>query len=205
MRGLAASDEELLIAIAQGPGALPEFYRRHVAKVISMGARRFANSDDVADFTAEVFCEVMTSASGFDPKRGRAVAWLYGVAGHVAARMYRQSAREREAGRRLAGRALLDEADHLRVEQRIDAQTAVREAYQAMRQLDEGDRRVLELVAIDGLSPVDAATALGISRVAARVRLSRARRRLREAIESARSSAAEPSRLIRVPAREESA
>ena len=27
------SDEELLAAIAAGPGFLPEFYRRHVAKV----------------------------------------------------------------------------------------------------------------------------------------------------------------------------
>src|SRR6266545_5378302 len=32
-----ASDEELLAAVAAGPGAFPEFYRRHVARVTGMG------------------------------------------------------------------------------------------------------------------------------------------------------------------------
>jgi RNA polymerase sigma-70 factor (ECF subfamily) len=43
------TDEELVAAIARGPGALPEFYRRHVAKITGMGLRRFADPDDVAD------------------------------------------------------------------------------------------------------------------------------------------------------------
>ncbi|HKD96767.1 MAG TPA: sigma-70 family RNA polymerase sigma factor [Micromonosporaceae bacterium] len=179
---MADSDEQLLAAIAAGPGALPEFYRRHVAKVVGMGVRRFACPEDVADFTADVFVEVMTSASTFDPRRGRAVPWLYGVASHVAARMHRQRARDREAMLRLAGRDLLADDDHARVERRIDAARELRRVYQALHHLDAADRRLLELVAVDGLAPVDAADILGISRVALRVRLSRARRRLREAM-----------------------
>jgi RNA polymerase sigma-70 factor (ECF subfamily) len=179
---MSVSDEQLLAEIAAGPGGLPEFYRRHVGRVIGMGARRFGNPADVADFTAEVFLEVMTSAASFDPRRGRAVAWLYGVAANVAARMFRKRSRERTAAARLAGHALLDADDHLRVEQRIDAVRDLRSAYRAMAELEPGDRQILELVAIDGLTPVDAAAALGISRVAARVRLSRARRRLSEAM-----------------------
>jgi RNA polymerase sigma-70 factor (ECF subfamily) len=176
------SDEDLLAAIAAGPGALPEFYRRHVAKVVGMGVRRFARAEDVADFTADVFVEVMTSASTFDPRRGRAVPWLYGVASHVAARTLRRQAREQEVAARLAGRELLDESDQARVEQRIDAARELRRVYRALHRLDDADRRLLELIAVDGIAPVDAADALGISRVAARVRLSRARRRLREAM-----------------------
>jgi len=51
-----------------------------------------------------------------------------------------------------------------------------------MRYLPEQDRRLLELVAVDGLSARDAAHALMLTPVAARVRLSRARRRLRFAL-----------------------
>src|SRR5438046_1953062 len=56
------SDEELLAAIATGPGALTEFYRRHVARMTGMGIRRFDNPEDVADFVATVFLEVLGSA-----------------------------------------------------------------------------------------------------------------------------------------------
>jgi RNA polymerase sigma-70 factor, ECF subfamily len=112
------SDEDLLVAVAAGPGALPEFYRRHVAKVIGMGVRRFGNPEDVADFVATVFLEVLGSAGRFDPRRGGAVSWLYGLADNVAAGMCRQQARLAEAERRLAGRMLLDADDYARVEER---------------------------------------------------------------------------------------
>lgn len=173
------SDEDLLAAIAIGPGALDEFYRRHVGKVMTMGVRRFSNPDDVADFVATVFMEVLGSAGGFDPKRGGAVSWLYGLAGNIASGMYRQRARQKDAALRLSGRALLDDADYTRVEERIDAAVALRRVYTAMQQLNDADRRVIELVAVDGLSISDAADALKITPVAARVRLLRARRRLR--------------------------
>ena len=87
------SDEELLAAIASGPGAFAEFYRRHVSRVTGMGVRRFDNPEDVADFVATVFLEVLGSAGGFDPRRGRAVAWLHGVGTNVAAAMYQQRSR----------------------------------------------------------------------------------------------------------------
>jgi RNA polymerase sigma factor (sigma-70 family) len=170
------SDEELLAAIAAGPGFLPEFYRRHVAKVTGVGARRFSTPEDVADFVANVFLEVLRSAGGYDPRRGDAVAWLYGLAGNVAAGMRRQQRRSTDAEHRLAGRALLDADDYARVEERIDAAAALRRAYEAMQQLPDQDRRLLELVAVDGLSTGEAARALGITAVATRVRLVRALR-----------------------------
>ena len=32
------TDEDLLVVIAAGPGALPEFYLRHVAKIVGVGS-----------------------------------------------------------------------------------------------------------------------------------------------------------------------
>jgi DNA-directed RNA polymerase specialized sigma24 family protein len=75
------SDEELPAAIA----AVPATYRRRVAKVTGVGVRQFSTPEDVADFVANVFLEVMESAGSYDPRHGSAVAWLYGLAGNVAA------------------------------------------------------------------------------------------------------------------------
>jgi RNA polymerase sigma factor (sigma-70 family) len=180
------SDEDLLAAIGMDPGALPAFYLRHIARVTAMGVRRFDQPEDVADFVANVFLEVLRSAGGFDPDRGHAVAWLYGLGSNVAAAMYRQRARALRAEQQLQGRALLDADDYARVEERIDAASDLRRTYAAMQRLAYQDRRVLELVAVDGLSAVEAAQALSISPVAARVRLTRARRRLRAALSSDR-------------------
>jgi RNA polymerase sigma-70 factor (ECF subfamily) len=187
-----ASDEEILAAIAAGPGAFPEFYRRNVARVTGMGVRRFDTPEDVADFVANVFLEVLSSADRFDPRRGTAITWLYGVAGNVAARMYRREARRAQAERQLAGRAFLDADDHARVEERIDAATRLRRTYRALQHLQEQDRRLLELIAVDGLSTGEAARVLSISPVAARVRLSRARGRLETALAAGDQEKAPP-------------
>jgi RNA polymerase sigma factor (sigma-70 family) len=191
------SDEELLAAIAAGPGFLPEFYRRHVAKVTGVGVRRFRTPEDVADFVANVFLEVMESAGSYDSRRGNAVAWLYGLAGNVAAGMCRQQQRVVDAERRLAGRALLDSDDYVRVEERIDAAAALRRAYEAMQQLPDRDRRLLELVAVDGRSPGEAAKVLGITAVATRVRLVRARSRLRALLPAAEQPAPASSAFVK--------
>jgi RNA polymerase sigma factor (sigma-70 family) len=60
---------------------------------------------------------------------------------------------------------------------------SARELYRAMDGLSDSERAVLELVAVDELTVSEAASALGIRKVTARVRLHRARRRMREQIE----------------------
>jgi len=54
----------------------------------------------------------------------------------------------------------------------------------ALRELDDDDQELLRLVAWDGLSPSQAAVVFGISAVAARTRLHRARRRLAARLDS---------------------
>jgi RNA polymerase sigma-70 factor (ECF subfamily) len=57
----------------------------------------------------------------------------------------------------------------------------------ALARLSESDRELLLLIAWDGLSPAQAATVLAIKPATARVRLSRARRRLTQALSRERS------------------
>jgi RNA polymerase sigma-70 factor (ECF subfamily) len=90
---------------------------------------------------------------------------------------YRRARRERDAPA-IVGSVLLDEQDVTDIVARIDAEAGARELYRAMESLSGRERAVLELVAVDQLSVTEAASALGIPKVTARVRLHRARRRM---------------------------
>jgi RNA polymerase sigma factor (sigma-70 family) len=168
-----------LAGIARDPDAFEAFYREHVEAVQRFVARRVDDPHRAADLTADVFLAVVDSAHTYRPSRGEPVAWLYGVARNVVAADLRRNARELRAARRIpAGRSLVDADDLARLHERIDAEAQARELYDAMDRLSEGERAVLELVALDGLTAGEAARALGIGQVAARVRLYRARQLL---------------------------
>ncbi len=67
----------------------------------------------------------------------------------------------------------------------------------AFNRLSEKDREVLRLVAWEGLSLTDAATVLGCSGVACRVRYHRAKSRLASRLEPAASSSPKPKEVTR--------
>ncbi|MBN9624270.1 MAG: sigma-70 family RNA polymerase sigma factor, partial [Actinobacteria bacterium] len=90
---------------------------------------------------------------------------------------------------RVRGSTLISEDDIAAMDARIDAERRSRELYAAMDRLAEGERAVLELVVLDGLSVSEAAAAAGVRPVTARVRLHRARRKLRAELEGPRTSA----------------
>ncbi|MBL1065427.1 RNA polymerase sigma factor [Streptomyces sp. 7-21] len=168
-------------AAARDPAAFEEFYRRHVNEVTRFVARRSEDPHDVADLTAEVFLAVIDSGHTYRKSRGSETAWLYGIARNVVSAERRRAAREARLTSRVAGRRLLEPDDISRLEDKLAAEHEGRAALAAMADLPEGERAVLELVAVDQLSIAEAAAALGIKPVTARVRLHRARKALRAA------------------------
>jgi DNA-directed RNA polymerase specialized sigma24 family protein len=48
-------------------------------------ARRSADPHVVADLTADTFVAVITAFGSFDPRKGTARAWVFGIARHVYA------------------------------------------------------------------------------------------------------------------------
>ncbi len=159
------------------PDALGAFYREHVDAVQRFVARRVASPELAADLTADVFVAAIESAAGYRADRGSPAAWLFGIARHVVSAEYRRAGRERSV-QQITGSALLDEDDVAAILARIDAEASARELYRAMDRLPERERAVLELVAVDQLTVTEAAAALGVRSVTARVRLHRARRRM---------------------------
>ena len=165
--------------IGVDPMALEVFYRRHVEAVGRFVARRVDDPHLAADLTADVFLAVIESAAGYRPDRGSQIGWLFGVARNVIADERRRAAQRLRVTGRVAGRRDLGADDIARIEERIDAESAARRTHRALSELPEDTRALVELVAVDGLTVAKAATALGMSPVAARVRLHRARRTVR--------------------------
>jgi RNA polymerase sigma factor (sigma-70 family) len=176
---MEAGDEPPVRSIGTDPAAFSEFYRAHVGEVTRFVTRRVADPQLVADLTAEVFLAAIEAAERYRGSAGGPRTWLFGIARHVIAAEFRRSARERRAEALIAGRRLLDAEDIDRLVARIDAARQVRQLHEELRALPDGERAVLELVAVDGLTIAEAAAALGIRAVTARVRLHRARRALR--------------------------
>jgi RNA polymerase sigma factor (sigma-70 family) len=154
-------------------------YRANVAGITAFFARRCADPQSVADLTSETFVQAIGSLSSFDPRRGSARAWLFGIARHVHARHCDEVATGRAAAQELAARRELDEDEIEELATRIDDQRAGRELLARLTDLPELERAALELVDLVGLTPREAATALQASPGALRVRLFRARTRLR--------------------------
>ncbi|HEX3041625.1 MAG TPA: RNA polymerase sigma factor [Solirubrobacterales bacterium] len=161
------------------------FYRQFVEAIQGFVARRVGDRERAADLTAEIFLAAIGAAHRYRPERGSPKAWLYGIAQNVVAIDRRRAGREQAREERLRGSALLDEGDAAEIDARIDAASVQRDLYEAMERLSEPERAVLELVAVDELSLAEAAAAAGVRPVTARVRLHRARRKLRAELEAA--------------------
>jgi RNA polymerase sigma factor (sigma-70 family) len=196
MRVIAAGEHgvgaEQLRFIGTDPELFEAFYREQVEDLQRFVARRVGDRERAADLTAEVFLAAVDSAHRYRPRRGTPKAWLYGIARIVVANDRRQRGRQRVGEERLRGRALLDEDDAARMDARIDAAARSRQLYAAMDRLPEAERAVLELVALDELTVAEAAVAAGVRPVTARVRLHRARRKLRAELDRAAATPETP-------------
>jgi RNA polymerase sigma-70 factor (ECF subfamily) len=182
------SDE--LARIAFDEAALERFYRAHVELIERFIARRVADPHLAADLTADVFLAAIDAAPSYDRRRGTPSAWVVGIARNVVSCEFRRAARERRARDRIDARELLDPDDIVRLQERIDAEARSRELSDALAALPTGERQIFELVA--GLNPREAASVLGISAVAARVRLHRARAAMHKALQPDTPSVNQP-------------
>ena len=166
-----------------GAGATAEFerlYRANVDAVTAYFARRSADPNVVADLTADTFVTVITSFGSFDPGKGTARSWVFGIARHVYAAHCEAYGQQQDRLQRLAGRRDLapDQVEELL--DRIDAERAGRDLVTGLGMLPDRDRALVELVDLAGLRPKEAAAALGVTPGAVRMRLMRARAQLRK-------------------------
>jgi RNA polymerase sigma factor (sigma-70 family) len=182
-------DAALLVAAAHDVRAFEDFYHRYVRRVTAFAVTRCSCPEDVADVVALTFIRLLDAARRYEPDRGEPVAYLMGIAANVVRDLQRRQARQHALVAKLSGRELLDDDDVERIEAAIDAARATEALKGAIDRVPPGERDMLRLVA-DGLTPSQAAGALGITPTAGRTRLSRARRRLVDHDGTARPAAA---------------
>jgi RNA polymerase sigma factor (sigma-70 family) len=178
----APAGAEVRMRESSNSSALSEFegiYRANVGVVMAFFARRCSEPQTVADLTSETIVRAVAGFASFDPRRGTPRAWLFGIAGHVYAEHCALAAAGRDAVGRLAGLVDLPAAEIDELMERIDAERAGRALLERFAALSPPARAAVELVDLEGLTPKEAASALGVARGVLRMRLSRARARLR--------------------------
>ncbi|WP_306215784.1 RNA polymerase sigma factor [Actinoplanes sp. RD1] len=138
--------------------------------------KRRIPDDDADDIVAATF-EVAWRRFADLPADAR--PWLFGIARNLLANQDRKRLRRRVVDVRMVADVTTAEADRAPgVDARIDL-------VRAWWTLSPADREVLALVAFDGLDDGQAATVLGCRPATFRMRLTRARQRLRAALDAA--------------------
>lgn len=152
-------------------------YRELYAPVCGYVLRRTREPEDAAEVVAETFATLWRR---FDscPRGSELRPWLFGVARRVAANQRRGERRRTALGERLAESLDREAFDLLGP---VDETSDLARAFAG---LSEPDRELLSLVAWEGLTREELAVALGTSRAVVRLRLHRARKRLRDALPS---------------------
>jgi len=174
-----ASDAALLAVASHDRAAFEALYLRYVRRVTAFASKRCASADDVADVVAQTFLRLIGAAERYEPQHADAAPFVFGIAANVIRELHRGRSRHRALVAKLSGRDLLDGDETERVETAIDAARRARGLPGMLEAASPADQELLRLVAA-GSTPSQAAEELGITPSAARVRLSRARRRLRE-------------------------
>lgn len=171
------SDAQLILE--GGEAGFAELYRRHVARVYAWFRARLSWA--AADLTAETFAQAWISRRRFrDDRDGSALPWLLGIGRNVLRESVRRDRVETRARERLGlPLDLASEDGYEAVEERLSPRRALAEALDA---LPGHERRALELRVVDGLAYDEVAGRLSVRPAAARLRVSRALRRLAHTI-----------------------
>jgi RNA polymerase sigma factor (sigma-70 family) len=147
-------------------------YREQGRAILAYALRRVPAPEDAADVVAETFLVAWRRFPEVPVDDG-ARLWLYAVAGNVIANQRRAERRRTRLGARLAESLRTEIATH------EAPRGEAAEVLRAVGELGPDDRELLMLVSWEDLAPAEAARVLGISALAARSRLHRARRRLK--------------------------
>ncbi len=163
--------------VARAAERLEEAYRSSGTAVLGYALRRATTREDAYDVVAETFATAWRRRADLPAEDDEVRPWLFGIARLCLANAARSGRRAGRLGERLAGALSgVDVPDPAALHEEGALFGTVREA---LGRLSPEDRELVTLVAWEGLTPAQAAAALGIASGTARVRLHRARARLR--------------------------
>ncbi|BCJ32992.1 DNA-directed RNA polymerase sigma-70 factor [Actinocatenispora thailandica] len=175
-----SSDVELAARLRDDPAQFAAVYDRYFRVIYRYIAGRLG-SQHADDLAAETFLVAYAKRDRFDPARGELRPWLFGIATNVVRQHRRVEARRYRALARTPAESVAEGPEDRAVDVAA-AQLRRPQLARALRSLSAGERDVLLLVTLGQLSYGEAGEALGIAPGTAGSRLSRARTKLRSAL-----------------------
>jgi RNA polymerase sigma-70 factor, ECF subfamily len=169
--------------------------RRTSLEVHALALRLTGNEHDACDVVQEAYLRAFRAIGRF---RGEAsvTTWLYRIVANCSATHHRRSKRRRETALRAAVPEMLAASDELEAgsDGMISSVDERRRLREALAGLSPALRAPVVLHDVYGFDHADIAKSLGISRSAAKVRLHRARRQLKDALSESPARADLPPR-----------
>jgi RNA polymerase sigma-70 factor (ECF subfamily) len=177
----SAPDVELLRASRASSAAFRILYDRHAQRINAFLTRRTRDPGAALELTAETFAQAWLSRDRYtDHDEGTIAPWLFGIARHVLAASVRRHGLERTARDRLqlALEPIATIPDDAWLDGLDDDLTA------ALAELPDGQRRAIELRIVADHAYDEVGRRLDISPEAARVRVHRGLKALRQRLSS---------------------
>lgn len=178
MGHLRSVDEDgLLVAARGGVEAFGAFYRHFEPVVLGFFMRATGRAELAADLAAETFACALESVGEFDPERGRADQWLFGIARNVLGKSYRRGRVDATARARLGLPVMVMDDGMLEVIERLSEGSGA--ATVALAGLPQEQRAAVEARVVHEREYVEIAGELECSEAVVRQRVSRGLRTLR--------------------------
>lgn len=179
-------DSDAISASTTNPADFAAIFDRHFDAVHAYLQRRIGR-DFADELSAETFLIAFDSRARYDLARPDARPWLFGIATNLLHRHRRHELRQLRAYARSASDPVLDAFDG--VDARIDASSIRRELVDGLTRVPAEELDALLLFAWADLSYAEIGEALEIPVGTVRSRLSRARTRIRAALDVEPASA----------------
>jgi RNA polymerase sigma-70 factor, ECF subfamily len=178
-----ASDAQLVTSIARySEVALAEVYRRHGGAVYGLARRVLNNPTEAEDVTQEVFLRLWNEPDRYDPARGSLRSFLLALAHGRAVDSVRSSSSRRLREARDAMRTAEGAYD---LQHEVWDLAVADQVAQAMGELPEEERRVIELAYFAGRTYREVATMLDQPEGTVKSRIRNGMRRMRTVLTEA--------------------
>ena len=172
-------DAEAIKGSERDPERFGAIFDSYLTEIHGYVAKRLGPSS-AEDVVAETFLIAFRKRHLYNRSRGSARTWLYGIATHLIEKHRRAEVRMPRTVTR-ARHVVAVEHDE-QVATRVSAEATRVQLSKALADLNPGDRDVVLLVALAGLSHDEIASALDIPYGTVGSRFNRARKRLRAAL-----------------------
>jgi RNA polymerase sigma-70 factor (ECF subfamily) len=163
-------------ACAADRAFVEELFARHHGEIYAYLLRMVRDGDMAADLAQDTFIKAYKAIDTLED-RAKARAWLYQIAHRVALDDIRHRRIVRFLPITTESHGAAPSAEHLAMEMRLSGPMA-----RALGRIPERQRAALLMAEVNDLTGLELAAALGVSHVAARALLTRARESLRQAL-----------------------